>query len=95
MNLGNWGCGAFGGHLHLKFLIQLLAASVCGGYSFEDQADGLPLGRDIVYYSYGLDDLGREIDTFMSHLHAQQNLLDPCKIIFFPEIPCGSTTTTS
>ncbi|KAF8927394.1 hypothetical protein BGZ58_010422, partial [Dissophora ornata] len=74
---GNWGCGAFGGHLHLKFLIQLLAASVCGGYSFEDQSDGLPLGRDIVYYSYGLDDLGREIDTFMSHLHARQDLFEP------------------
>ena len=27
---GNWGCGAFGGYVQLKFLIQLVAASVCG-----------------------------------------------------------------
>ena len=36
---GNWGCGAFGGDPHLKFLIQLLAASQCN--------------RDMVYFTFG------------------------------------------
>lgn len=27
---GNWGCGAFGGNLRLKFLIQWLACSAVG-----------------------------------------------------------------
>ena len=26
---GNWGCGAFGGDIQLKFLIQWMAASLC------------------------------------------------------------------
>ena len=36
---GNWGCGAFGGDVRLKFLIQLLAAS-------ENE-------RDMAYFSFG------------------------------------------
>lgn len=27
---GNWGCGAFNGDLHLKFIIQWLACSMAG-----------------------------------------------------------------
>ncbi|KAG0249802.1 hypothetical protein BG011_008923 [Mortierella polycephala] len=77
---GNWGCGAFGGHLQLKFLIQLLAASVCGGYSKDDRDDNLPMGRDLIYYTYGLDGLAKEIKTFMSHLHQSPKVFDPCKL---------------
>ncbi len=77
--IGNWGCGAFGGHLQLKFLIQLLAASVCGGYSTDDVDDGIALGRDIIYFTYGLDDLANEIETFTSHLRASPRTFDPCK----------------
>ncbi|KAF9116171.1 hypothetical protein BGX27_004511 [Mortierella sp. AM989] len=76
---GNWGCGAFGGHVQLKFLIQLLAASVCGGYS-KDDVD-LPLGRDIVYYTYGLDVLSGEIQTFMSNLLACPKAVEPSLIL--------------
>jgi poly(ADP-ribose) glycohydrolase len=36
---GNWGCGAFGGNLRLKFLIQWLACSA--------------VGKDMVYCPYG------------------------------------------
>ena len=36
---GNWGCGAFGGNLQLKFLIQWMAASL--------------VGRDLVYCPFG------------------------------------------
>jgi hypothetical protein len=74
---GNWGCGAFGGHLQLKFLIQLLAASVCAAYSRVD--DGDFLGRDMVYFTYGLDGFADEIRTFMTHLHASPQLFEPCK----------------
>lgn len=73
--IGNWGCGAFGGHLELKFLIQLLAASVCGAFSEDDKDTAL--GRDLVYYTYGLDDLGKEINTFMNHLHACPTVFEP------------------
>jgi len=30
---GNWGCGAFGGDVYLKFVIQLLAAARAGTYT--------------------------------------------------------------
>jgi poly(ADP-ribose) glycohydrolase len=36
---GNWGCGAFGGNMHLKSLLQWLAASAAG--------------KDLRYYSFG------------------------------------------
>ncbi|KAG0287170.1 hypothetical protein BGZ98_004780, partial [Dissophora globulifera] len=74
---GNWGCGAFGGHLELKFLIQLMAASVCHGYSADDRDDSLPLGREIVYYTYGLDDFADQVESFMSNLYACQRRFDP------------------
>jgi hypothetical protein len=76
---GNWGCGAFGGHLELKFMIQLLAASVCGGYSKDDQDDRLPLGRNMIYYTYGLEELGKEIEAFTAHLLANPRVFEPCK----------------
>jgi poly(ADP-ribose) glycohydrolase len=40
---GNWGCGAFGGDLELKFLQQLCAASAAG--------------RPMVYYTFGKPEL--------------------------------------
>ncbi|KAG0295246.1 hypothetical protein BGZ96_012245 [Linnemannia gamsii] len=76
---GNWGCGAFGGHLQLKFLIQLLAASVCAAYSRVD--DGDVLGRDLVYFTYGLDGFADEIQTFMTSLHASPQLFEPWKLL--------------
>ncbi|GJJ69885.1 poly(ADP-ribose) glycohydrolase [Entomortierella parvispora] len=83
---GNWGCGAFGGHLELKFLIQLLAASVCQAFC-EDDKD-VALGRDLVYYTYGLDDLGKEIEEFMGHLHACPTAFEPVSLLecieFYP-----------
>ncbi|KAF9959782.1 hypothetical protein BGZ72_008813 [Mortierella alpina] len=78
---GNWGCGAFGGHLQLKFLIQLLAASVCGGYSTDDVDDGIALGRGVIYYTYGLDDLAKEIDAFMTHLQASPRTFEPSLLL--------------
>ncbi len=30
---GNWGCGAFGGDVYLKFVIQILAAARAGTYT--------------------------------------------------------------
>ncbi|KAK3812526.1 MAG: hypothetical protein JOS17DRAFT_762503 [Linnemannia elongata] len=76
---GNWGCGAFGGHLQLKFLIQLMAASVCAAYSRADDGDGL--GRDLVYFTYGLDGFADEIRTFMAHLQASPQLFEAWKLL--------------
>ncbi|KAF9586211.1 hypothetical protein BGW38_008524 [Lunasporangiospora selenospora] len=81
---GNWGCGAFGGHLQLKFMIQFLAASVCEAYSKNTKESGsqsTPLGRDMAYYTYGLDDLATEIEIFVEHLQATANTIDPGKSI--------------
>ncbi|KAF9431384.1 hypothetical protein BGZ76_000379 [Entomortierella beljakovae] len=76
---GNWGCGAFGGHLHLKFLIQLLAASVCGGYSNDDME--MPLGRDIIYYTYGIDSFSKEVEDFVSNLLCSPQAIEPALIL--------------
>ena len=51
---GNWGCGAFNGDCRVKFIIQLLAASVSG--------------RDVAYFTFGDEELvrdGGEIWDFM------------------------------
>ncbi|KAK3846764.1 MAG: hypothetical protein J3R72DRAFT_514669 [Linnemannia gamsii] len=76
---GNWGCGAFGGHLQLKFLIQLIAASVCAGYSRIEEDDDL--GRDLIYFTYGLDSLADEIRTFMAHLQASPDVFEPWRLL--------------
>ncbi|XP_017776989.1 PREDICTED: poly(ADP-ribose) glycohydrolase-like isoform X2 [Nicrophorus vespilloides] len=49
---GNWGCGAFGGNVHLKFLIQLMACSASN--------------RDMVYYTFSDPELREKLyDTYM------------------------------
>lgn len=54
-----------------------MAASVCGAYSRVD--DGDDLGRDLIYFTYGLDGFADEIRTFMAHLQASPKLFEPCK----------------
>ncbi|XP_078284503.1 poly(ADP-ribose) glycohydrolase isoform X1 [Rhinoraja longicauda] len=49
---GNWGCGAFGGDAKLKSLLQLMAAAEAG--------------RDVVYFTFGDQELMTEIhDMYM------------------------------
>ena len=48
---GNWGCGAFGGDVRLKALLQLMAAAVSG--------------RDVVYFTFG--DRQLQEDLFSMH----------------------------
>ncbi|KAF9960634.1 hypothetical protein BGZ65_011934, partial [Modicella reniformis] len=58
---GNWGCGAFGGHLQLKFVLQWIAASMCGSFSLVDQRP-----RDeLLYYTFGMHQLKDEIEAFV------------------------------
>lgn len=45
---GNWGCGAFGGHLQLKAVIQWIACAAAG--------------RRMVYYPFGQKGLAREFE---------------------------------
>eukprot|EP00118_Oscarella_pearsei_P008777 m.46863 g.46863 ORF g.46863 m.46863 type:complete len:618 (+) comp33742_c0_seq2:56-1909(+) len=51
---GNWGCGAFGGDLHLKALIQLMAAT---------QAS-----RDVLYITFGEKKFCKDLDEFHNFL---------------------------
>ncbi|KAG0025902.1 hypothetical protein BGZ81_006769 [Podila clonocystis] len=80
---GNWGCGAFGGHLQLKFLIQWIAASVCEGYTNDDTVSKSTtyqeksMGRDLIYYTYGLDDLGDEIENFVKAVLTAKRFYEP------------------
>ena len=72
---GNWGCGAFGGHLQLKFVLQWIAASICGGFSPEDKS----LGDDLLYYTFGMQQLQEEIEAFVKVANASRNVIDPSK----------------
>ncbi|KAF9376014.1 hypothetical protein CPB97_011082 [Podila verticillata] len=84
---GNWGCGAFGGHLQLKFLIQWIAASVCAGYTRDDTVGNrtknkkVSMGRDLIYYTYGLDELGVEIEDFVKTMRTATQFFEPERII--------------
>lgn len=73
---GNWGCGAFGGHLQLKFVLQWIAASICGGFSPEDKS----LGDDMLYYTFGMQQLQEEIEAFVKVANASKNVIDPSKL---------------
>jgi hypothetical protein len=56
---GNWGCGAFGGDLYLKFLIQWCAASAAG--------------RPLVYHTFGNPVLAESIRALVTNLlHSQR-----------------------
>jgi len=72
---GNWGCGAFGGHLQLKFVLQWIAASMCGGFSFEDKQ----LGDEMLYYTFGMSALKDEIDAYVKIVESMDNVPDPSK----------------
>jgi len=50
---GNWGCGAFGGDVELKFIIQWLAASLNG--------------RSIKYFTFGDKILADRINMFVNN----------------------------
>lgn len=80
--LGNWGCGAFGGHLQLKFLIQWIAASMCEGYTNNamnkiSKHQKKSTGRDLIYYTYGLDELGDEIENFAKTMLTAKRFYEP------------------
>lgn len=74
---GNWGCGAFGGHLQLKFVLQWIAASICGGLSSEDKS----LGDDLLYYTFGMQQLQEEIEVFVKVANASGNVIDPKRLV--------------
>ena len=56
---GNWGCGAFGGDVYLKFVIQVLAAA--------------QEGRDLVYFTFGDAELAQQFTKLVEVL-ATSNL---------------------
>ena len=61
---GNWGCGAFGGNLQLKFIIQYLAASAAG--------------VDLEYFTFNIQDannvpFSEAVDNFI-HFCVNKNI---------------------
>eukprot|EP01117_Protostelium_nocturnum_P014246 TRINITY_DN5411_c0_g1_i1.p1 TRINITY_DN5411_c0_g1~~TRINITY_DN5411_c0_g1_i1.p1 ORF type:complete len:553 (-),score=149.31 TRINITY_DN5411_c0_g1_i1:10-1668(-) len=55
---GNWGCGVFNGDKQLKFLIQLMSASICN--------------RSIKYYTFGDEKLRNELISMHKFLSSNQ-----------------------
>ncbi|KAF4525235.1 hypothetical protein B566_EDAN014010, partial [Ephemera danica] len=47
---GNWGCGIFGGDPHLKAVLQMMAAAICG--------------RRLIYHTLGDKTLSQDIQEF-------------------------------
>ncbi|CAK5085374.1 unnamed protein product [Meloidogyne enterolobii] len=54
---GNWGCGVFGGDLHLKSLIQLMAASLAC--------------RPLVFFTFGKKLFAQELEETVKLLQAE------------------------
>ena len=54
ISTGNWGCGAFGGNPHLKFVIQLMAASTAK--------------RSVVYFTFFDQKLKSELEEIYSRI---------------------------
>ena len=66
ISTGNWGCGAFGGDPHLKFIIQSMAASVAE--------------RDLMYFTFHDMELATEfwVSKFSScFFHSSEFLANP------------------
>ena len=75
---GNWGCGAFGGHLQLTFVLQWIAASICGGFDPESKR----LGQDVLYYTFGMQQLADEIEEFVKVIANADKVVEPSKFSF-------------
>ncbi|KAF9210312.1 hypothetical protein BGZ59_009603 [Podila verticillata] len=74
---GNWGCGAFGGHLQLKFILQWIAASVSSKLSpGMDSA----MTHDMLYHTFGMPELGRDIEAFVKVLESKPSI-EPKRLI--------------
>ncbi|KAF9581542.1 hypothetical protein BGW38_001407 [Lunasporangiospora selenospora] len=76
---GNWGCGAFGGHLQLKFVIQWLAASM--SRSFEPVGTQTRPGDELLYYTFGMAPLAKEIEAFIIAMDAGGAAPEPKRIV--------------
>ncbi|KAF9108854.1 hypothetical protein BGX27_008190 [Mortierella sp. AM989] len=76
---GNWGCGAFGGHLQLKFVLQWIAASMCAGFSLQESGDRI--GDEVLYYTFGMPQLKDEIETFVKAVQAIDKPIEPKRIM--------------
>ncbi|KAG0203754.1 hypothetical protein BGX28_004070 [Mortierella sp. GBA30] len=74
---GNWGCGAFGGHLQLKFVLQWIATSICRGFDPESKR----LGEDLLYYTFGMKQLADEIEEFVKVIEAADKVMEPKRLI--------------
>lgn len=60
-----------------------MAASVCAGYTRDDASSNstknekMSMGRDLIYYTYGLDELGVEIEDFVKTMQTATRFYEP------------------
>lgn len=79
---GNWGCGAFGGDMQLKFVIQWMASSVLR--ESKVIGTGVTLSSDdrmMYYYTFGTPTLQLEIENFLKVVENSGKVIDPSKCI--------------
>ena len=79
---GNWGCGAYGGHVQLKSMLQWIAASACGRpviyFTFRDQnCDGLEeMTRFLKERNLTAGRLFEEVKSFAAQIEPQDKPKD-------------------
>ncbi|KAG0340787.1 hypothetical protein BG004_006281 [Podila humilis] len=78
---GNWGCGAFGGHLELKFVLQWIAASVCSRFNPEQGQQASFAPHDVLYYTFGMPNLGRDIEAFVKAVESKNVVIQPKRLL--------------
>lgn len=84
---GNWGSGAFGGDIHLKALIQLMAATLVPKSSQEVMGDSSEVkGRKLKYYSFGDRRFG---SSLIDEEDGEHPLLQMHKILVEKKISIG------
>lgn len=66
-----------------------MAASVCAGYTRDDAVSNstktkrMSMGRNLIYYTYGLDKLGVEIEDFVRTMQTAKRFYEPGTLFFF------------
>ncbi|GJJ67697.1 poly(ADP-ribose) glycohydrolase [Entomortierella parvispora] len=79
---GNWGCGAFGGDMQLKFVIQWMAASVLRESTVI--GTGSTVSNDdmlLYYYTFGIPALQLEIENFLKVVESSGKTIDPKRVV--------------
>ncbi|KAF9403895.1 hypothetical protein BGZ94_004470 [Podila epigama] len=75
---GNWGCGAFGGHLQLKFVLQWIAASTVARFTTRASHT---TSNDVLYYTFGTPGLAQDIEVFVKAVKSKPTPVEPTRLL--------------